>query len=77
MGKTVFMELNLAIFALIQQTKKRLLIPKPLQKKLVEVAGIEPASKEQIMSESTCLAIFDLSSGGGRWSDPQEPVPWS
>jgi len=30
----------------------------------VEVAGIEPASKEPLASESTCLVVFSLSSDG-------------
>jgi len=42
---------------------------------MVEVAGIEPASKEQLMSESTCLVVFDRGQGGGRQSDPPRPGP--
>jgi len=29
---------------------------------MVEVAGIEPASKEQVISKSTCVVVFDLDS---------------
>ncbi len=32
---------------------------------LVEVAGIEPASKKPFTSESTCLVVFNLGSDGG------------
>ncbi len=40
---------------------------------MVEVAGIEPASKKPVMSESTCLVVFARGRGGERQSDPPGP----
>jgi len=41
---------------------------------VVEVAGIEPASKKPVMSESTCLVVFVFGWGGERQSDPPKPL---
>jgi len=39
--------------------------------KMVEVAGIEPASKEQRHKESTCLVVFKSRTLWQRQSDPK------